>query len=163
MAVTYEPIATTTLGSNAADVTFSSIPGTYTDIYIVSLFKNTSAGGNFKIEFNGDTNTNYSDTRIYGNGSSTDTGRGTNRNAAIIGQADSAGFLLNQCSVMNYANSTTYKTTISRSSDTTGLYAAVGAVVGLWRSTATITSIKLYADGNLASGSTFTLYGIKAA
>jgi hypothetical protein len=32
MAKTYEPIATTTLGSAAASITFSSIPATYTDL-----------------------------------------------------------------------------------------------------------------------------------
>ena len=35
MAITYEPIATNTLGSAAASVTFSSISGTYTDLVVV--------------------------------------------------------------------------------------------------------------------------------
>jgi hypothetical protein len=35
MAITYEPIATTTLGSAAASVTFSSISGSYTDLVLV--------------------------------------------------------------------------------------------------------------------------------
>ena len=35
MATTYEPIATTTLGSAAASITFSSIAGTYTDLRLV--------------------------------------------------------------------------------------------------------------------------------
>lgn len=162
MPKTYIPIATTTLGSNQASVTFNSISG-YTDLYIVSVFKNTSGAGNFKIEFNGDTGTNYSDTSLYGNGSSASSGRGTNRNAIIIGQADSTQFLVNQCNVMNYANTTTNKTTLSRSSDNGNTYSSAGAIVGLWRSTSAITSIKLYADGNLATGSTFTLYGIASA
>jgi hypothetical protein len=32
MAITYEPIETTTLGTSATDLTFTSIPGTYTDL-----------------------------------------------------------------------------------------------------------------------------------
>jgi hypothetical protein len=36
MAKTYEPIATTTLGTAAATVTFSSISGTYTDLVLVN-------------------------------------------------------------------------------------------------------------------------------
>lgn len=161
MSKTYDPIATTTLASNQASVTFNSLAG-YTDLFIVSFFRATSAGGNFKIEFNGDTGTNYSDTSIYGNGSTAFSGRGTNRNAIIIGQSDSTQYLTNLCNVMNYANSTTNKTTLSRSSDNGNLYSSAGAIVGLWRSTAAITSIKLYADGNLQSGSVFTVYGIKA-
>jgi hypothetical protein len=35
MAITYEPIATTTLGTAAASVTFSSISGAYTDLVLV--------------------------------------------------------------------------------------------------------------------------------
>jgi hypothetical protein len=35
MPATYEPIATTTLGTAAAFITFSSIPATYTDLRLV--------------------------------------------------------------------------------------------------------------------------------
>jgi hypothetical protein len=63
--------------------------------------------------------------------------------------------------VMNYANSTTYKTTLSRAD---AANEELTAIVGLWRSTAAITSIKVAADAgiNFSTGSTFTLYGIKS-
>ena len=64
-------------------------------------------------------------------------------------------------SIQNYANTTTYKTMISRASDAT--QNAI-AYVGLWRSTSAINSITLSVSaGTFAIGSTFTLYGIKAA
>jgi hypothetical protein len=67
--------------------------------------------------------------------------------------------------IENYSNSTTYKTTLSRINNaggTTGVGAE--ANVGLWRSTAAITSITIGGQtGNLSTGSTFTLYGIKGA
>jgi hypothetical protein len=44
MAITYEPIATTTLGSAAADVTFTSISGTYTDLVLVAVTQIGSSG-----------------------------------------------------------------------------------------------------------------------
>ncbi len=63
--------------------------------------------------------------------------------------------------IMNYANTTTYKTTLQRGisvSESTELDAS------LWRNTAAITSIDISANGgNLVSGSTFNLYGILGA
>jgi len=63
---------------------------------------------------------------------------------------------------MNYANTTTYKTSLTRGNIAT---VATLATVGMWRSTSAITSIKIERDGSnlLAAGSTFTLYGIAAA
>jgi hypothetical protein len=65
-------------------------------------------------------------------------------------------------SILNYANTTTYKTALSRANNAAG---GVDAVVGLWRSTAAINSIKMAIGGgySYAAGTTFTLYGIAAA
>jgi hypothetical protein len=62
---------------------------------------------------------------------------------------------------MNYSNATTYKTALARTSED----GVAAAYVGLWRSTSAITSITIDkgSSDNFASGSTFTLYGIKAA
>jgi hypothetical protein len=64
--------------------------------------------------------------------------------------------------VMNYANTTTYKTSISRGNNSAN---RVRAYVALWRNTAAITSIQIITNGaiNFATGSTFTLYGIASA
>lgn len=65
--------------------------------------------------------------------------------------------------INNYSNSTTYKTAFMRT-NTASTYGTVFAIVGLWRSTAAITSITLTPDaGSFATGSTFSLYGIAAA
>jgi hypothetical protein len=62
---------------------------------------------------------------------------------------------------MNYANSTTYKSVISRMNDTA---TGVGTSAGLWSSTAAITSITvLPAASSWAATTTFTLYGILGA
>ena len=63
----------------------------------------------------------------------------------------------------NYSNTTTYKTALSRGMDTTNGY--VQAHVGTWRNTAAITSVTVLANSGstLASGCTFTLYGIASA
>jgi hypothetical protein len=64
---------------------------------------------------------------------------------------------------LNYANTTTYKTIISRG-DSAGFWNI--ANVALWRKTPeAITSITVFPAGlnNWIAGSTFTLYGITAA
>jgi hypothetical protein len=162
---TYSTIATTTIGSNVASYTFSSIPSTYTDLVLISFSKTTITGDNLFLDFNSDTAGNYSSTYLYGNGSSASSGRGSNQSGLLVGTADSAQFITIIANIMNYSNTTTNKSVISRTNDTAGLYPAVGARAGLWRSTSAINSIKIYVanGGNLATNSTFTLYGITAA
>jgi hypothetical protein len=164
MAITYTPIATQTLGSAAASVTFSSISGTYTDLIIVYNGKYASANGQMGVQINGDTGTNYSNTFLEGTGTTAGSGRDTGNTGMVLGFTATANvdnMVLLQ--FMNYSNATTYKTVLSRSN--VAASASVSANVGLWRNTAAITSIKLYVypSYNFVAGSTFTLYGIKAA
>lgn len=162
MAATYEPIATTTLGSAQSSYTFTSIPSTYTDLIIVANTKNTAnSGDEVGIQFNSDTGSNYSRTRIYGNGSSAASDRATNTNKGALAINDTSNFSPIIANVQNYANSNTYKTVVSRGNS--GGY--VSAYVSLWRNTNAITSITLLPDSGttFTSGCSFTLYGIKAA
>lgn len=156
MARTYEPIATTTLGSSAASYTFSSIPSTYTDIILIANAKGTSAES-IKMQFNGDTGSNYSFTYVV----NTASGRATNTAFALGGYVNTTENIVSIVNIQNYANTTTYKTTVDRRGGASNF---VGMDVSLWRSTAAITSILLAPEaGSFAAGSTFTLYGIKAA
>ena len=158
---TYEPIATNTLGSAAASVTFSSISGSYTDLVIVYDGRGTS-GTSLYLQFNGDSSSNYSHTRILADGSSAISQRGSNNTIGSFISIVSTTQNNVIAQVQNYSNSTTYKTTLARSNNTTGY---TGAYVSLWRSTAAINSITITtgtADTYVA-GSTFTLYGIAAA
>jgi hypothetical protein len=162
MASTYEPIATQTLGSAASSVTFSSIPSTYTDLICVVNAGITSGIEDIALTFNGDTGTNYSRTFMYGDGTSAVSGRTSSAARISLGSFGSGVINGNNIfSVMNYANSTTNKTVLSRGNNT-GNHTI--AYVGLWRSTAAITSMLLGTTGSTwMAGSTFTLYGIKAA
>jgi hypothetical protein len=161
---TYTPIATTTLGSSATSYTFSSIPSTYTDLVLVIQTQWTTSGNSdCGLRFNGDTGSNYSRTYVEGNGTSATSGRGSNENIMYI-----TGYFSNTIStqifqIMNYANTTTYKTAINRESSNPS-DSNVGAKVGLWRSTAAINSVTIIgASKTFAAGSTFTIYGIAAA
>ncbi len=170
---TYESIATQTLGSAAASVTFSSIPATYTDlILVVSGLSDNSANiyEAMYMQVNSDTGSNYSNTSLYGDGSSATSGRATSATSVEITRLNST-FSSNTAPgteivhLQNYSNATTYKTFLGRTSNIPNGNLNVGAVVGLWRSTAAITSIKVgpVVGTNFVAGSTFSLYGIKAA
>lgn len=161
---TYTPIATTTLGSAAASYTFSSIPSTYTDLVLVTSAAGT-AGADMRLQFNSDTATNYSRTYLSGNGTSAFSGRATATASAGITAygtlTATLGGTNNIAQIMNYSNSTTYKTVLARSNDAG---AGTDAIVSMWRSTAAITSINIsVSTGTFSTGSTFTLYGIAAA
>lgn len=166
---TYEAIATTTLGSSGT-VTFSSIPGTYTDLRLIAVGGTTRAATSdtIRIQFNSDTGTNYSSTYILGNGSSASSGRNSSSSNLFVEGIRLVGttYGLNSMftlDIMNYSNTTTFKTAIGRSNlpEQFGTTAAVG----LWRSTSAITSIYLQGDtvANFAIGTTFSLYGVKNA
>jgi hypothetical protein len=156
---TYEPIATYTVGSSQSDITFNSFGG-YTDLILVANIVRVS-GSDTRVQVNGDTGTNYSYTFLGGNGSSASSFRVTNATQWDLGYSANTSPTTLICNFQNYANTTTYKTVVSRFSSTGG---DVSAFASLWRNTSAITSIKIYQNGsNLGTGSSVTLYGIKAA
>jgi hypothetical protein len=115
------------------------------------------------MEFNGDSGTNYSTTILTGTGSAASSTRYTSATKAYIDFNAYADATNNEniiVQIMNYSNTTTNKTALSRSNNAA---TGVDANVSLWRSTAAISSIRIYQANNFATSSTFTLYGIKAA
>jgi hypothetical protein len=161
---TYEAIATQTLGSAAATVTFSSIPATYTDLVLVSQPIGT-ADLNFLVRFNGDTATNYSNTILAASGTVSTSFRYTNATSLrgnYYGYVTANSKANTIIQIMNYANTSIYKTTLSKLSNAS---AGLDAAAGLWRGTGAISSITILNDNSttFAAGSTFTIYGITAA
>ena len=164
MPATYEPIATNTLSSTQTLITFSSIPSTYTDLFVACQIQRTSATLNFRITVNNDTSALYSYTRFsgYSNGgvaSDRITG-GANWQPWFNGAAftNISSFTFN---LMNYANTTTFKPALFMNADAGG---EMTTTVGTYQSTSAINRIDFTAGSNsFAIGCTFTLYGIKAA
>jgi hypothetical protein len=160
---TYTPIATTTIGSTVTTYTFSSIPSTYTDLIIVATLKISGAGDNgISLRYNGDSGTNYSFTYLNGNGTSVASGRSSNQSYAQVGNISGDYYYPSIIHIMNYSNTTTYKTTVSKASLATYYQQAY---TSLWRNTSAINQIEVRANGgaDFVSGSTLTLYGITAA
>jgi hypothetical protein len=169
---TYTPLATTTLSSAAASVTFSSISGSYTDLILVVNALGATSTTFPWMRFNSVSTNTYSDTVLYGNGTSAGSTRRTAQSRGYFAENIQMGTTWTSNSIvhiMNYSNSTTYKTYLARNNNPeSGTYVGTEAIVGLWQSTAAITSITIGTasvgtDYNFASGSTFTLYGILAA
>lgn len=160
---TYEAIATTTGTGSSGTISFTSIPSTYTDLVIVCNFTNASAA-NVYMTFNSDSGSNYSRTWLTGNGTTASSGRGSvpylNNDATI--SSTPATTIIN---IMNYANTTTYKTSLVRHSLASG--EALAEVI-LWRGSTgsaaqAITSVQIIGTTNFTTTSVFSLYGIKAA
>jgi hypothetical protein len=164
MPTTYEPIATTTLGSPSATITFSSIPSTYTDLRVVIVATATIAAPDIEVRFNGDTATNYSRTRLVGlgsvfNGLSSD----QNRMPADYTGLSTTIPSLYEFDIFSYAGSENKTVLVKTSEDRNGS-GDIFLQVGLWRNTAAINSITfLLSAYNYATGTTATLYGIKNA
>ena len=164
MSSTYEPIATTTLGSAQSSVTFSSISQSYTDLIIVVSAKASTGQGNIMLQVGNssvDTGSNYSNTLLSGNGSSASSFRNSNVTFATIGEFTNTDFDIVIVNLMNYSNTTTNKTSLSRVNSVA--YPRVSSWVSLWRSTSAINIMTIPAQTqNFVSGSTFTLYGIRS-
>jgi hypothetical protein len=163
MTATYESIATSTT-TTQQQIDFTGISSAYTDLRLVCSFPGVSSN-NFSVRVgNGsiDTGTNYSWTRIYGTGSAAVSNRDSNQQLGIISNI-TIGSSGSQAIVdfLNYSNTTTNKTALTRFDDGGAI---VFGIVGLWRSTSAINQIRIYSTNNVnfASGTTFTLYGIKA-
>jgi hypothetical protein len=167
MPATYEPIATTTLGSAAAAITFSSISSAYTDLRLVTTGTSTGASDyNVELTFNSDTGANYSDTELRGNGTNITSSRTSganyiNPNSGALGLNQGISFF--EIDIPSYAGSTNKTVLCSHSADKNGDGAVVRSI-GLWRSTSAITSITFTVGGSTwATGTTATLYGILKA
>ena len=164
---TYTPIATTTLGANSATITFSSISSSYTDLRVVLVGLPTTANAvSCTLQFNSDTATNYSWTRLTGDGTS----------AASVSLASSNYISINSflqfsstipnmitADIFSYAGST-YKTVLGSAVQNFNGSGNILNMVGLWRNTTAINRIDINATGGSFATSTIaTLYGIKAA
>ena len=166
---TYVKIASQTLSGASANVTFSNLPQNYTDLVLIMNGQSTQATtyDNLIIQFNGDTGSNYSRTRLNGFSGGAVSERSTNATSHLIGPITGTSFSSSIFSssithIQNYSNSSTNKTAIYRSNSNDG-YVQAGA--SLWRNTNAITSITIQtlSGSNLAANCTFTIYGIEAA
>jgi len=168
MPTTYEKIATTTLGSAAATIDFTSISSAYTDLRLV-LVCTTSVSNVLRLRYNADSANNYSCTNLIGDGFSGASYRKTNISSVELTESATVGTSttipqLFAVDIFSYAGST-YKTCLLLTAEEYSGGGQVQAKVGLWRSTSAINQVtlSLSSTANFNTGTTATLYGILKA
>jgi len=166
----YESIATTTLSTATASVTFSSIPATYTHLQIRLIGRSDRAANldSLRIQANSDTASNYTEHGLYGDGASAGAFAatpqaymqfyriaGANAGASIFGAI--------YIDILDYANTNKFKTARSIGGADNNGSGEIYLTSGLWRSTSAITSLTLYpgVGTNFVQYSSFALYGIR--
>lgn len=170
MATTYTLISSNVLTSSAASVTFSSIPSTYTDLVLKCSVRLVAGSGStiqdLIVKFNG-TTTNYSITKLTGDGSAAESGRIANTTRILLsnvvdGDATTNTFGSVEIYIPSYTASQNKPVSAFGASENNATLAGLSTTAGLWRDTTAISSIELSnAVANFVSGSSFYLYGIK--
>ena len=166
-------IASTTLSTTAASITFSSIPADYTHLQLRSYFTpySTAGDGFVQLTFNSDTAANYSWHYLSGNGSAAGAGALSGASQLPFSVATGTGNSslypgVSVCDILDYANTSKYKTLraisgIEQNTNSGGTNQQY-LFSGNWRNTAAITSISIPSPyGSFNSGTTIALYGVK--
>jgi hypothetical protein len=174
----YDSIATTTLGTATASVTFSSIPATYTHLQLRCFIQSDRATYGMdvlRMRINSDTGSNYAAHDLRGDGSSAGTGSSSSQTSITsagsgIGTTTGSTFGAVIIDILDYANTNKYTTLRTLAGvDFNGTLAGFGGQVmldsGLWMNTAAVTTIvfePVYGT-NFTQYSKFALYGVKGA
>ena len=172
----YEFIASAQGTGSAGGIEFASIPSNYKHLQIRGILRGTrgaaTVDGNFTI--NSDTGSNYAQHELNGNGTSASatTAAPSANNipfsfgiASIPANTATSGIFASfVIDILDYANTSKYKTTKHLGGYDANGSGGIVLVSGLWQSTSAITSITFTPNVALwAQNSTFALYGIKGA
>lgn len=166
-----EPIATTLVGSGGTNnITFNDIPQTYKHLQIRQIAR-TNRGiyvDFYKVKFNADNGSNYAYHGLYGDGTSVFSGATTSYTQIDISRtsassATASGFGGGIIDILDYSNSSKYKTTKALAGYDDNGQGQIWFQSGLWMNTDPVTSITINPGvGTLFSQYTrFSLYGIK--
>jgi len=166
---TYTLINSNVLASSAASVTFSAIPATYTDLVIRHSTRATTSNLSLFMKINGAT-TGLSVTLLGADGGSAFSYRSpAEYPGEWFGYKSTSGDTANtfgsgELYIPSYTVSQNKPFSSVSASENNSTTAYMAAAAKLWSNTAAITSIELYGQtGDLASGSSFYLYGISNA
>lgn len=167
----FDSLGSVLVSTATSTVTFSNIPQTYSHLELRSYAANSATNNQYiKIVFNSDTNANYAEHHLSGNGSTVTAGGNASYNnggfywgMGLPGTALSNVFGAGVTTILDYANTNKYKTVRSLDGFDGNGSGGVEIVSSLWQSTSAITSITLTVNGsnNFQPYSQLSLYGIK--
>jgi len=160
------PIAYATSTGSTQTFTFSSIPQTYQDLFMVIYSKSTTSNRDIIAYINNDTSSGlYSDTELYGNGSTAGSNRAANQTNPYLTRGTNnytANFGTFQVHYLNYANTNTYKNYLWRFANDQNGSGDVGLCLGSWRNTSGISRLDITnTTYPFASGTTVELFAIR--
>ena len=168
-------IASQVLGSSAASVTFSGIPGTFKDLVLRWSARSAYADDTVNVanlQINADSGTNYSMTYVRGNSSAASSSRESGQTQSYLGQvpaamATSNTFNSGELYFPSYAASQTKpisSVNMQENNTSSAGNAYVNAIAHLYNSTTAISSIKIALNGgqSFVAGSSFYLYGLSS-
>jgi hypothetical protein len=148
-------LASITLQSASASVTFSGIPQNYRDLVLV--FNGTTAiADGVGSRYNGDSGNNYSAFRMTGSsaGAISDGFSAISRIIETAGNTDERTIYISN--IMDYSATDKHKSVTTRSS----IASNVTGIASRWANTVAISSIMVFSPGStISSGSTINLYG----
>ena len=160
-------IETVTVGSGgAASITFSAIPDTYTDLYVVASLRTVEAsvGTGLVVKYNG-SSSSYSSRRLYGFQTSAPASDTALAQFFILGSNATANSFSNVgFYIPNYRSSVAKSASFDGVGDTNSSSVFIGIGSLLWSVTDPITSLTLSAEStaNFAEFSSASLYGVLA-
>lgn len=170
----YDSIATLSGNGSASQLTFSSIPSTYTHLQVRLIARGTRSfpSEQLYIRLNGDGGNNYAYHYLYGEyGASVAVGAQASTNTFLVNEFPAANETANIYStsvidLLDYTNSSKNKTFRSLSGydnngNTSNYIGKVWVGSGLWMNTSAVTSLTVLSNGAFASGTRIGLYGIK--
>jgi hypothetical protein len=159
MTAKFTVLGNTTLATSSASVTFSSIPGGYKDLVIVTNYLGNGGESGTRYRFNSDSGANYSYVLAQGDGSTVSWGSSSSF-TGVIGFATATATVaaLQNLQISDYAATDKHKSVLVRSDRANQLTAMAAA---RWANTSAITNITIDSLGsNFAAGSTFRLLGV---
>jgi hypothetical protein len=167
MANTFVKIATVTVGSGgSANMDFSSIPSTYTDLCLLLSSRDTYSAGDLEVflRFNNNSGSVYTYRRLLGTGSTTGSATGTDTKLFLGAHpgatATSNTFGNFSIYIPNYAGSTAKSVSVDAVQENNQTTAIAYLTAGISTDTSAINRITLLPQTNFAEYSTATLYGI---
>lgn len=154
-------IETQTLGSSQAAITFSSIPATFTDLFLQASVRSTNGDDNLYFKFNNTTsNTSWRNLLGYGTGTLSQSGSGYLLAGGV--RSNTASTFTNiGVYIPNYAASVAKSASVDSTSEENSSTGYQFLVANLWNDTTAINRIDFYLQGgSLTQYSSVSLYGI---